>query len=68
MNWIEVSERLPEYTGIYLIFSSWNKTDTAFYNQDGKNFSWPYSSEITHWQPLPEPPTEADDLEPMVGM
>lgn len=72
-EWIKCSDRLPEESGIYPACSTHPKRDyvedwlDAFYyfNAEAKagESKWQHSSgfydnAITHWIPLPEPPTE----------
>lgn len=59
MEWIKCSERLPEKHGKYLTFAnrSWG-TDIDV------NEFWPHDrvwaiGRVTHWAPLPHPPTDA---------
>ena len=61
MEWIKISERLPEDIGHYLVY--YKECDIgciawSFYNSLGQ---WASSyntfyEDITHWMPLPEPP------------
>lgn len=59
--WIPVTERLPEKNGDYIAFSiggTWNQlstTELAFW--DGASFITQSFLTVTHWMPLPEPPT-----------
>lgn len=67
--WIAVTERLPEKNGDYIAFSiggTWNQLSTielAFW--DGASFIPQSFFTVTHWMPLPEPPTiiEAEESE-----
>jgi hypothetical protein len=64
MNWISVKERLPEGKGFVLVGNSsqWWCRPAWF---DGKTFkTYEYGDrwlEVTHWQPLPEPPGVRED-------
>jgi hypothetical protein len=62
-NWISVTDRLPEFhkkvlfyhqvmDGIFL--GSFIKGSYKFRDATGDSF---YNSDITHWQPLPAPPS-----------
>lgn len=61
-RWISVKERLPEEEGEYLVFYKYkeneDRVDIALFSR----FGWHKAYEITHWQPLPEPP-KGDDNE-----
>lgn len=62
-NWVKSSERLPEpYQGV-LIRRSHGSIDVSFYLEgdlwDGGEFIWK-TENITHWMPLPEPPSEEE--------
>ena len=62
MNGISVKERLPEEKGEYLVFYKYkeneDRVDIALFT---KRYGWHKAYEITHWQPLPEPPKEGDN-------
>lgn len=49
-NWISVKDRLPAHPGDVLAYDG--QCWVASYDEDG----WRVKG-ITHWQPLPEPPT-----------
>lgn len=61
-RWISVEERLPDvatkvltYNGDY-VSENWMCT---IVDKDGRSTIWAYSEKfVTHWMPLPEPPTE----------
>lgn len=63
--WIPVTERLPEHSGDYLVYSvggNWEQLSTieiAFWND--KNFIVQSFFAVTHWMPLPQPP-EREEL------
>lgn len=61
-RWISVSERLPE-AGWYLVYNDGEmQIDHFMYSQNKKRLEWVYYEDITHWQPLPEPPqSEAEE-------
>ena len=67
-EWISVDDRLPEIEGHYLVHTprSFPKNcklqigelysdDNSWYNEADD-----YLDDVTHWQPLPEPPKELD--------
>lgn len=67
MKWISVKERLPEKYGDYLTLPVYRKDRESYTSQfHVHNQTWTkedenaydYKVEITHWMPLPEPPTE----------
>jgi energy-converting hydrogenase Eha subunit A len=53
--WIPVSERLPETSDDYIVYKNDCIVDIDYYDE-GEWFL--YDDKITHWRPLPEPPTE----------
>ena len=56
-EWVSVEERLPGYDGKYLVCTNQNKIFSArFYDGVFCCFS-DESRVVTHWMPLPEPPT-----------
>lgn len=67
-NWISVKERLPEKYGDYLITDGSDIIVDFYSNRsfgispdgDGDPGTPGYFMNITHWQPLPEPPGEDD--------
>ena len=59
MEWIKVTDGLPEKTGRYIVYTK-NEINKficmpVFFH---KAQLWDIESEITHWMPLPEPPKE----------
>jgi len=62
MKWIPVKERLPEVVKNVIVCNTWNDMEIAWFN--GVEFTTEFRDEditlkhITHWMPLPEPPTE----------
>lgn len=65
-TWIDVNERLPEDDGKYLVATSCGKQWMGNYNLPPKPNEWMLNGwsvnggwhpfDITHWQPLPNPP------------
>ena len=57
MEWISVEDRLPEAEGCY-----WCYLPNGKYIQQVVIMYWPdygfNSGYVTHWMPLPEPPTK----------
>lgn len=66
MEWIKCSDQMPKH-GETVIFASGNRVLAGHYD-DGRYLKKPvgkwnwlgriFSHPVTHWQPLPEPPTE----------
>lgn len=57
-KWIKCSERLPEPNTRVLIYSLNKEVGVALY-QELTGFGYiPFYGEVTHWQPLPQPPLE----------
>lgn len=63
MNWIDINERLPTYYEPVLIICRNKHQVVAWRASDGETDSYTIFDtnyivvyEITHWQPLPEPP------------
>lgn len=60
VEWIPVTERLPEKDGWYLVsdgFISWTAMFLGEKTVWAGNFKFGLTG-ITHWMPLPEPPKE----------
>lgn len=63
-NWIKVTEKLPAKEELVLLFNKIHEElHIGWY--DGKNFNWGEADtaeledmEISHWQPLPDNPTD----------
>ena len=65
MDWISVKDRLPEDTCWVLCFGDGAMTCYAFDKGTGRFCDWAISKapglfpdDVTHWQPLPDPPKE----------
>ena len=52
-DWISVEERLPQYSGRYIVAYDSGDVDICWWNNKYKEFDRGY---LTHWIPLPEPP------------
>lgn len=62
-RWISVEERLPEENKNYLtygVFLPLGVKAMDMYRFDGTKWLTSADVEITHWMPLPAPPTEVD--------
>ena len=57
-NWIDVNDRLPEIGKEVLgHLNDGDMGRSEYYGSDGWDFEDVYvGADITHWQPLPEPP------------
>jgi hypothetical protein len=62
MQWIKCSERMPN-TGMVVLFArpcvvhfGWLVTSGNYWRDESG--SWVPLADVTHWQPLPEPPSE----------
>ena len=59
MNWIKCSERLPEKSGEYLVWSSRNKAEIGEWNAENGFWNW-FSCDVClgcdYWMLLPEGP------------
>ncbi|AOM40529.1 DUF551 domain-containing protein [Xenorhabdus hominickii] len=59
MEWIKTSDRLPNDDGYYLVYETFNNRvadDYFFHNGSGDHWKL-FHIHVTHWMPLPEPPT-----------
>lgn len=65
MEWISVKDKLPEFsenvliaidTDYVILMGQLKSNGWIIYYADGRKFSGP--DIITHWQPLPEPPSK----------
>lgn len=60
-RWISVEDRLPDAEGMYLTYWPDGTIETYQYNGSSNDVGWdtPLANcgVVTHWMPLPEPPT-----------
>ncbi|WP_038222927.1 DUF551 domain-containing protein [Xenorhabdus bovienii] len=59
MEWIKCNDRLPNDDGYYLVYETFNNRvgdDYFFHNGSGDHWKL-FHEYVTHWMPLPEPPT-----------
>lgn len=63
-KWQPVSE-LPTVSGCYIIYGNYTRdcpkcVSEAYYDHKRRRFNQQgiYSKNVTHWQPLPKPPTQ----------
>lgn len=63
MEWVSVSDKLPEQSGWYLIWHPEKSTRPieAFWSVSDKTWGrdWNRTEFVTHWMPLPEPPKKS---------
>lgn len=50
MKWISVKDKLPTEYGEYIVYTNTHTTEILTYNGN--------TGVVTHWMPLPKPPTE----------
>lgn len=63
-NWINVKDRLPEISGWFLVYYC-GEIEVLHFNKKDKEWKDTMGDvmKVTHWQPLPEPPSSLfDDL------
>ena len=67
-EWISVEDRLPEDSGWYLVVLNNYNTDMCRYSLLLNSFGMQHydgwksaDDEVTHWMPLPTPPTEKEN-------
>jgi hypothetical protein len=58
-QWISVTERLPEHSGLVLTYYNCGTCDVSFIH-NGKWYGDCDDGRVTHWMPLPEPPKAAE--------
>lgn len=55
-EWIDVNERLPDISGNFLTFNGYGQS-IQLWNKNGW-LNLYAALRITHWMPLPKPPSE----------
>lgn len=56
--WVKVSERLPEDSGSYLVWT-YEHPEFAYFNAESQGWSHPQIYlKVTHWMPIPPVPEE----------
>ena len=66
-DWTKVDDRLPEAEDFYMVYvfdghREANVVDILYWNADHQQFlEWDFMNNVTHWMPLPKPPSEADN-------
>ena len=58
-QWIAVTERLPELGRYVLVYEAGTSTADIYIDFLADEAYWSDTDHVTHWMPLPEPPTEA---------
>lgn len=59
-EWISVDDRLPEFTGTYLVVGEVVEMEFSVFCID---YGWQYDEYlITHWMPLPEQPDQYREI------
>ena len=61
-EWISVDDSFPEPGEDVLVCNHWGDVDTdmVWINPDGKMEFYFDMTNVTHWMPLPEPPSKED--------
>lgn len=58
-KWISVEERMPkEWESILMVGGSVRSSGIYMENEFHSDFKLPLHKDVTHWMPLPQPPTE----------
>jgi hypothetical protein len=61
-KWISVDERLPEEDGLYFTYypNQLHERQITFFSSNINKFNI-FHDLVTHWMPLPKPPSEVTD-------
>jgi len=59
MNWISVKDRLPEKRDLTYLTYSKDIEGCRYRLMTASTLNLCFTSAVTHWMPLPEPPKEA---------
>ena len=71
-EWISVKDRLPEYEGSYIVYTERGSvyanhfyTEKRFASGYVREAQWSRrgTAKVTHWQPMPQPGKENDNVE-----
>jgi hypothetical protein len=57
-NWIKVTDRLPENATYHLTYNNQMVTISVWNHEYWKSLSGNIITDVTHWMPLPQSPTE----------
>lgn len=67
-NWISIKDRLPDNEEFYLTYLFDGHSDTwemqiKWWDKKHGFLPWDLIDDVTHWQKLPEPPKEVDNVQ-----
>ena len=67
-NWISIKDRLPDNEEFYLTYLFDGNSDTwemqiKWWDKKHGFLPWDLIDDVTHWQKLPEPPKEVDNVQ-----
>ena len=60
-EWISINDKLPEKGRFVLVYDFCTGVQCGVNYGDIWDFGYGISRNVTHWQPLPEPPEGSDD-------